>query len=359
MESPISPNQFTTGSDSDRIEAAIAEALKTGVNCVQIPRINRQTGKRMWLIDRAILLPSEFTLQLNDCFVRLAPGVQDNIISNAGSRQEPIAGNRNIHIIGRGLPVLSGGVSAHYKRPGDRNGWRTIGILFHGTTHFTIEGLQIQEPHAWSISLEHGCAHGRIANIDFQCSNKYPNQDGVDLRKGCHDILIENITGVTGDDTIALTGLRGRKPTPDRKPMQIGGYEPTENDDIYNVIIRNVKTRVSGGHHIVRLLNHDGIKLYNIFITNVMDTSTSKQKRAKAGVKIGDRGYSSMGLNQLGETYNIFIDNLVSRAQNVVLIQGTLKNATLRNIIGHDGNSHLVQKGSMPTENVIIDAHQF
>jgi hypothetical protein len=358
MDTPISPNQFADGSDSDRIEAAIAEALRTGVNCVQIPRINRRTGKRMWLIDRAILLPSDFTLLLNDCFLRLAPGVQDNLISNAGSRQEPIAGNRNVRIVGQGSPVLSGGVSAHYEQPGDRNGWTTIGVLFYGVEQFTIEGFQMEEPHAWGISLEHS-AEGRIANIDFRNSNKYPNQDGVDLRAGCHDILIENITGVTGDDSIALTGLRGRKEQPGRKPMQIGGYEPTEHDDIYNVIIRNVKTRVSGGHHIVRLLNQDGIKIHDIFITNVMDTTEDGQPRAKAAVKIGDKGYSSIRLNQPGETYNVFVDNVVSRAQSVVLIQGTLKNSTFRNIIGHSGNSHLVQKGEMPTENLVIDAHQF
>jgi hypothetical protein len=358
MDTPISPNQFAEGSDSDRIEAAIAEALKTKVNSVCIPRINRQTGKRMWLIDRAILLPSDFTLLLDDCFLRLAPGVQDNLISNAGSRQTPIAGNANIRIVGSGSPVLSGGVSAHYERPGDKNGWPTIGILLYGVDHFTIEKLQMEETHAWAISMEQS-AHGRLSNIDFQNTNKYPNQDGIDLRKGCHDIIIENITGVTGDDTIALTGLRSDKPIQGRESMQIGGRAPTEHDDIHNVIIRNVKTRVAGGHHIIRLLNQDGVKIYNIFITNVMDTSTSDQVRAKAAVKIGDRNYSSIRLNQLGETYNVFVDNVVSRAQNVVLIQGTLKNATFRNIIGFDGNSHLVQKGDMPTENVIVDTHQF
>ena len=40
-------------------------------------------------------------------------------------------------------------------------------------------------------------------------------------------------------------------------------------------------------------------------------------------------------------------------------IQGTLKNATLRNIVGYGGNVRLVETGTVPTENVLIDAHQF
>lgn len=357
-DAPVSPNQFERGSDSDRIEAAIAEALKTGVNAVAIPRMNRKTGKPLWLVERAILLPSDFTLLLNDCLVRLAPGTKDNILANAGSRTSPPSANENIRILGRGNAVLSGGLVSHWEKPGDKNGWRTIGLLLYNTQHFTLEGFRMEETQTWAISLENGCAFGRIANIDFLNSNKYPNQDGVDLRKGCHDILIENITGDTGDDSVALTGLRNAHRDPQKPSMQIDSSSGT-NDDIYNVIIRNVKTRVCGGHHIVRLLNHDGIKLYNISISDVMDASGPNDKRPRAAVKIGDANYSSMAQNKLGETYNIFVDNVVSRAQTVVKIQGTLKNATLRNIVGYDGNSRLVDIGSMPTENIISDAHQF
>lgn len=75
---------------------------------------------------------------------------------------------------------------------------------------------------------------------------------------------------------------------------------------IYNITVRNVTARVSGGHHIVRLLNQDGIKMYNIFISNVMDASGLSDKRVQAGVKIGDLGYWSISKCQLVDTYNIF-----------------------------------------------------
>lgn len=357
--SAVTPNAFNQGSDSDRIEAAITKAIETGERSVEIPRMNAKSGQPLWLIERAILLPSDFTLVLRDSLVRLAPGTQDNLIRNAGTSKEPMQVNENIHILGIGNAMLSGGTEAHFDPPGDKSGWRTIGVLLWGVTHFTIEGFTLEETQAWAVSVENGCAFGRIANLHFKNTNKYPNQDGVDIRKGCHDIMIENITGVTGDDAVALTGLRSDKPSvPGRKSMQIGGREPRPNDDIYNITIRNVRVKIAGGHHIVRLLNQDGIKLYNIFISDIMDASTPDDKRVAAGVKIGDLRYWSMAQCQLGDTFNIFVDNVLTRGRTGVRIQGPLKNAVLRNIVGYDGCTNLVEKAA-PTENIVVDAKQF
>ena len=356
----VLPNQFSDGSDSDRIEAAIAKAVETGERSVEIPRMNAKSGQPLWLIERAILLPSDFTLVLRDCLVRLAPGTQDNLIRNAGTAREPMEGNENIRILGVGNAVLSGGLTAHFDPPGDKSGWRTIGVLLCGVRRFTIEGFAMEETQAWAVSVENGCCHGRIANLEFRNTNKYPNQDGVDIRKGCHDILIENITGQTGDDTVALTGLRNEKAktNPGIRTMQVGGNMPRPDDDIYNITIRNVRAKVAGGHHIVRLLNQDGIKLYNIFISDVMDASGHTDPRVQAGIKIGDLRYWSMSQCRLGDTYNVFVDNVLTRGKTGVRIQGPLKNAVLRNIVGYDGCTNLVEK-TAPTENVVIDAMPF
>lgn len=354
----VTPNDFAGGSDSDRIEAAVARAVESGERSIEIPRMNKKSGQPIWLIERAILLPSDFTLVLRDCLVRLAPGTKDNLIRNAGTAKEPMEANRNIRILGVGNAVLSGGTEAHFDPPGDRSGWRTIGVLLCGVEHFTIEGFTMEETQAWAISVENGCAYGRIANMNFSLTNKFPNQDGVDVRKGCHDILIENITGTTGDDAVALTGLRSDKAHPGARTMQVGGNEPRPHDDIHNITIRNVRVKVAGGHHIVRLLNHDGIKLYNIFISEVMDSSVEGEPRVKAGVKIGDMGYWSISQCKLGDTYNVFVDNVLTRGRTGVLIQAPLKNAVLRNIAGYDGCTNLVEK-SAPTENVSVDTKQF
>ena len=181
-----------------------------------------------------------------------------------------------------------------------------IGLLLYNTRHFTIEGFRMEETQTWAISVENGCAYGRIADIDFLNTRKYPNQDGVDVRKGCHDIIIENITGTTGDDSVAITGLCADNWDPKQPAMQLVTRH-TGHDDIYNVIIHNVKTRTLGTCHTVRLLNHDGVKLYNVFIRDVMDVSGPDDPRPQAAVKIGDADYSSMTKNKLGETYNIFV----------------------------------------------------
>ena len=70
----VTPNEFA-GSDSERIERAIAKACETGERSIEIPRMNAARKDAVWLIDRAILLPDDFTLRLTDCLVRLAPGV--------------------------------------------------------------------------------------------------------------------------------------------------------------------------------------------------------------------------------------------------------------------------------------------
>jgi hypothetical protein len=356
----ITPNQFRKGSDSDRIEAAISEAMKTGVNSIEIPRYNQQGQKAEWLIDRAIVLPSDFTLVLRDCLVRLSPGTQDNIITNSGARTQPLSENKNIRILGVGNVILSGGLEAHFNPPGDKSGYKTIGILLYNTKHFTIDAVQMEETQAWAISVEHGCAYGRISNIHFNNTNKYPNQDGVNIRKGCHDVIIENITGVTGDDVIALTGLRNYNVG---ESMQVGGYAPTENDDIYNIIINNVQAKCAGGHHIIRLLNHDGIKMYNVFISNVMDTSLEGEfpRTVRAAVKIGEEArYASVSQNELGDTYRIFITNVISQARNVVWIHRSLKDSVIRCIAGYGGDhSEPTVKVNGEIENVVIDSHKF
>lgn len=349
----VTPNEVAGNSDSERIENAIAAALADGSNEVVIPRYNARTGQNIWLIERAILLPSNLRLTLDDCLVRLAPGTQDNIMRSAGTSLIPMEGCTNITVTGLGSATLSGGTEAHFDPPGDRSGWRTIGILLYNVQNFTLAGFTMHETQAWGISMENGCATGVVSNITFNNSNLYPNQDGVNVRKGCHHILIENIFGTTGDDSVALTGLRASLDGSVTGRMQIGDAYPAVSDDIHDITVRNVQTMVAGGHHTVRLLNHDGIKLYNISISDVVDISSSSQTRARAGVKIGDTGYWSLAQNQLGETYNIFITNVHSRATSTILIQGTLKDAVLCDLDPFDG-SVPVSYGSMPTQNITV-----
>ena len=80
----VTPNlsQLMGDSDSESIQNAIDYAVRIGVNSVTIPRINRRTGKPLWVIDRAVILPSEMEIVLDNCCLRQADGCFDNIFRN-------------------------------------------------------------------------------------------------------------------------------------------------------------------------------------------------------------------------------------------------------------------------------------
>ena len=67
----------------------------------------------------------------------------------------------------------------------------------------------------WAVSLEY-CTEGHIRDLNFRSSGsrvidgvarRILNQDGLDLRRGCRNIVIDTITGTTGDDLVALTAI--------------------------------------------------------------------------------------------------------------------------------------------------------
>jgi polygalacturonase len=203
----------------------------------------------------------------------------------------------------------------------------------------------MKEQRWWGMTFTF-CEKGTISNIDFQATNITPNQDGIDLRAGCHDIVIENISGRTGDDTIALTALGVYK----------GGLSEMlkvddKCEDIYNVIIRNIHSQVTGGHHIVRLLNHDGVNLYNILIDGIIDCSDDL--RAKAALKIGDARYSHVRKAVLGETRNITARNIISRAKSGVNLGGTVADSYFSNI--QQNGEYAIQSTDCEVENLLFD----
>ena len=76
-----SPNmpECMGNSDSESINRAVRLASESGVGKVIIPRINARTGKALWDIDSAILLPSNMHIMLDNCFIRQADGCFDNV----------------------------------------------------------------------------------------------------------------------------------------------------------------------------------------------------------------------------------------------------------------------------------------
>ena len=364
--SPITPNDFQ-GSDVERINLAVQAAAGTGRRVV-IPRHNHATdGERdIWLLDAAILLQSDTTLELDNCHIKLSDRCRDNFIrsANCGMGITDIKPMRGIHIYGVGNVLLEGadhpratgdsgktlgertfGTDAGVESESQKGDWRNIGILMAFVEDFSIRNLKMVDPHCWGISLER-CAHGMLRDIEFASGQKRTvdgveqtilNQDGIDLRLGCHDIIIENITGYSGDDLVALTAIPGTRGTAGDpgSTMVSATMDRSEGlDEIRNVIIRNVRGYCKGGHHIVRLLNTPGVRLHDILIDGLIDTSP-EGFRCKAALKIGDSHYGG-GVAPLGTTYRIIVNNVMSKAQYAVMIGGSLCDSVISNIV-HEG----------------------
>ena len=389
------PNHYT-GSDIERINAA----LKDAGSCSGTVRIGKRRPpaqynggngistmeeRDIWVIDSAILIPGNVQLIIDNTTIKLSNSCRDNMIRsiNRTGNGNMVSPLKNIHITGIGNAVLEGadvpratgdsgkplykpgfipegsvsfGSDAGKAGVRQKGDWRNIGILLTKIHNFSIENIRIRDSHSWGISLE-ACSNGRVRNIEFDSRNGkkvngkwelFRNQDGLDLRRGCRDILIENITGKSGDDLIALTALSSKR-------HQGSANKKISDDDICNVTIRNVRGYCVGKHHIIRFLNTRGIKIYNIICDGVIDTSPAGHRNA-ATIKIGDNNKRWGGVTPLGDTYAIQINNVISYSRNPILIAGSLQDSIISNVINHNPQTTPVvyQSGRQNVKNCLI-----
>jgi len=366
LKTPAERPAFT-GEDSPAIERMIAQAVNDGSRRVTLAKKPDGTP---WYLTRAILLPDDFTLEIDDCTVQLAPFVKDNLIRNAGAQETGVTPNRNIAIRGRGRAVLCGGLENHYapRRSGDTNGWRALGVILSAVDGFVIDGVTLRETQAWGVSIENGSCHGRVSNIRLEDTNLLFNQDGIDVRAGCHDIVIENISGSCGDDAVALTGVGSRGQPLAAKlsggkivapPLSIGsprcGRDVCEADDIYNVTISNVHARSAGGHSVVRLLCQDGVKLHHVTVRDVVDTTEDGQLEAQATIRIGDFDYWTDRPAQMGDMHHIVIEDVKARGKFGISFKGPLSDSVIRNVTVRPKTPAYDVRA--PFRNVLFDSH--
>ena len=338
---------------AEQIEEAIQNETRNAVICGN------------YIIDEPIRIPSNFTLILEDCHLRLADGCYSNIFVNENHDTElgkTIDGtDTNISIIGRGTAILDGGeYNGLSERNHMQNGlppiWKNNLILFTNVNGFTIKGISCRNQRHWALNFVY-CSGGYLGNIDF-CANdtaideagnvyhglkhsKYKeilvkNADGIDLRQGCHHITIENITGFTEDDSIALTGLDWHL----EKHFKVDGLP----SDICDITIKNIATSAFCAN--VRLLNQGEIKLHDIFIDGVYDSSADSLHMEKgfAGVRVGDTNMYGPRHATAEETYNITVRNVYSRAKYAVTLAGAMKNLVLYGIECETGTKMLLDE---------------
>ncbi len=379
------------GTDNEKIDSAILGRGADGIVVIE----GKENGEP-WLLDRAILLPENTTVILRNVKLKLSDKCRDNFFrtANCGLCIDEPKKIKNVRIIGEGRAVLEGAdypratgdsskvlsklcpftpedickyadwVPQDRKASGKLNGWdkhshsygtdagkegesqfgdwRGVGVLFANVDDFTIENLRIVKPHGWSISIESG-TNGRICKIDFDaCMYKeidgmkqnMENQDGIDIRNGCHHILISDITGMTGDDVIALTAA-ARKDLQRTKGGSLNDTHVMNNDwtnredGIHDIVIRNVMA-TSSLCWVVRLLPIDTI-IYNVIIDGVIDTDDVNHHGT---IFLGENGYGATMDDEKECMRNIIVSNIVSGAtDHAVCVGGYLRDSIINNVI--------------------------
>lgn len=308
-----SPNMYSTGSQIERIAKAIHDA-QGSTGRVVIPPYDVVLGSKTWLIDRAILLPSNIELVLENCTIKLSDQCRDNFIrsANVGLGITDIQPLQHIRIRGLGNAVLEGadnprstgdhnktlatdpngnysqsyGSDAGKAGENQKGGWRNHGIILSHVDHFAISGIMLKDYHAHGIVLER-VQHGKIADIVFDVrqavnvggqDKQILNQDGLGVRFGCKNIIIDRCSGRSGDDFINI-GLTDTQVPAGEENVNVvsGSIYRGEVDNIANIYLQNWLDFYSLSHRAIRIMPIGKLRISNIFIENMVINPRSNQ----------------------------------------------------------------------------------
>ncbi|KAF5072400.1 hypothetical protein DSECCO2_201990 [anaerobic digester metagenome] len=367
----ISPNEFE-GSDTERIQAAVDKASGT-TNKIVIPATN-SNGSNIWLLDSAILLPSNIVVLLDNCTIQLSDKCRDNMFrsDNVGKGVENPEWNNDISIIGIGDVTLKGaynprstgdsgktlsldpaedyrikvldnpdnpdrgfsyGTDAGKEGVRQKGDWRNIMILIGYTDGYQLKNVTIENSHAWAVSHER-VINAEVSNIRLK-NPKYniingkkhtvANRDGINLRQGCKNFRIDNISGQTGDDCIALTTLGLNSETPEGGIMASTMVTTRRwrgpEDDTERIYITNV--RHNGSHPAVSIRANDVASINNVYINGIFSDSPWH------ALLVGGRGWGSH--SQPGKINNIHAMNIFGNGGSLIEIHEAIANCSFTN----------------------------
>ena len=288
--------------------------------------------KALWDIEKAVRVPSDMQIVFLHAYLRLADFCYENMFTN--SRAYESEGRcidheeHNLSFSGIGDAVLDGGLHNGllekncnmYGFPDKR---LNATVLFNNVRNLVLENIQFRQSRWYGTYFIH-CDTCRISNIDFDFWEDSTNRDGVDIRSGCHNFLVENITGTTGDDTVALNNLGN--------DGNDGRYVEGKDPDTLNMVIRNVKSD-AGRWFNVRLLCQDRHLEQNFTIDTVMDVSRPEnQKGVNAVVMIGSHEYFYKIPGELGDLAHLTIRDVYSRSPKAVSFGGCGDDVSISNV---------------------------
>ena len=315
-------------------------------------------------IEKTILIPSDFHLVLENCRLRMADDTFCNMFTNANCRNFG-KNDRNIILEGRGNVILDGGrFNGLSERTQLKEGRPAICnnnlILFARVNGFEVKNLHLRNQRWWATNFIY-CENGHIANLDFRSNPQridengntveggfsfhenyesicVKNSDGIDIRCGCKNILIENITGFLEDDTVAMTSVAHGE-------MEQLFADPEKSPDMCNITVRNVMSSSLCSQ--VRILAQGGGRIYNILVDGITDTSATRSElvRGVNSLKIGDWTLYGGKAAEPSDISNITVKNIFSRAVNAVCVVGPLgRNVKISNVNMFDGCENLIKR---------------
>lgn len=362
---PISPNDFK-GTDTERIQAAV-NAAKGTTNKIVIPMQNAKGGNS-WKIDRAILLPSNMTVILDNCIIQLSDLCRDNMFrsDNVGIGIANPGWNYNISIVGIGDVELKGadnprstgdayrtltlsnekgrvsyGSDAGKEGVKQKGDWRNNMIQIANVDGFKLKNVTIKNSHAWAICFER-TRNAELSALKFINPEYIPvngsqvktyNKDGINLRHGCKYFRIDNITGINGDDLIALSSL-------DAAPYyhtngDINSYQVTSTkwngpeDDTEQVFITNCQTNYTG----VAIRASDNASIHHVYINGVITKARPDTPPPYGGspytILVGGRGYGDHSVR--GKINNIYAANLIGDGKSLILVESQISDCQFIN----------------------------
>ena len=352
-------NNFST--DSQMLNAAVKASAQH--NMITVPPINPRNGQNVYIIDEPILLPSNFTLVLDNCHLKLSPNAACNIIRNENLYREgykTLAGEqKNIRIIGKGHAVLDGeGHNDVFEWSSKKDGRPSVYvnnlILLHNVDGFEISGLTLKDQRWWALNLLY-CSNGTVSDITFRTDSRFSNQDGINLRVGCHHVTLERLFGTSGDDFIALSAIGN----------PVDYIVEGKNTDIAFVNIRDI---IASSMHeaIISLRANDSHNVHHISIENVMESNYGNENVLPYTTVLLNQGafYAKHpGLH--GSMYHINIKNVYTKSGGTAITLGnTLVDSTIENVYAsgsvnvlstfsydHFGPTRLVKRGDSDDPN--------
>ncbi len=370
MKSYFTPNDegIIAESDSLSIQNAVDEAIRSDVRKVVIPRINLRTGKAQWDVDKAIVLSSNLEIVLDNCYIRQMDGSMDNVFRNFDDdamRSTLEEEQENIVIRGVGNAVIDGGIhNGLLQKNSMQNGLPHVEmnnvIRLHNLRGFRLTDFTIINQRWWAINLNY-VEEGYIAGLKIKCNNGQHNLDGIDLRSGCNNIILENLFGQAGDDFIALTGFYGGRASD--KYAVVG-----KSIDIHDIQIKNI-IATSAECTVVALRNQDGVKIYNVTVDTVYDAISSKEinndnpnfvfnfdnnayrspKSPYALMRIGQEGWIHKKQCEMGDVYGIHVHNIHARTNTAIILNEKIEDSYFGNIYASEGVDKIISTKSCRT----------